>query len=116
MKKKHEKIEMKSTKLDILKLILILVIIFFGFYFFINYQKKKYEKELEFINSNYSSVKAKIVNRSTYKSNTLTVVYQVNGVNYKESKVVNSNDIKIGDSIMIKYSNLNPELIIIDIE
>jgi hypothetical protein len=113
-KKSFDKPKFNPTKRDYFNLILVLGFFFTFFYLIINYLSKKYNEEVEFINSNCSFVKAKVVDKSVYKSQTLTVEYEVNGVRYKESDVFQNNDIEIGDSIIIKYSKVKPELIIIE--
>lgn len=97
------------------KLFVIISTICFFLYFVISYLNNEEENELKYINSNYSVIKAKIVSKSTYKIWTLTVEYEVENIKYRESCGVNNNNLKVGDSIWIKYSKTKPNLIIIEI-
>ena len=113
-KKSFDKPKFNPTKRDYFNLILLFVFIFTFFYLFMNYLSKKNNEEVEFINSNCSFVKAKVVDKTTFKGHFLTVEYEVNGIRYKESDGFNKKGIEIGDSIIIKYSKVKPELIIIE--
>jgi hypothetical protein len=104
----------KIEKKEWFKLFVLISTICLIFYFYISYQNHKQESVLKYINSNYSLIKAKIVSRSTYKIWTITVEYKVKNTRYRESRAVNNNNLKVGDSIWIKYSNMKPNLIIID--
>lgn len=106
----------KIKKSDYLKLFFIIFAIVVFFVFLIKHMRESTVKENKFVESNYTLTKAKIIDKSTYKIWTLTVEYEVNKVKYKESKVVINNNLKVGDSIWIKYSNAKPNLIIIDLE
>jgi len=114
MKKQNKPKEVKPTKKDYLKLVLLFSIIFFVFYIFIKNLSSVRKEEIEFINTNCSYVKAKVVNKSIYKGRSLIVVYKVNGVKYREVPYGFNNDTEVGDSIIIKYSKVNPKLIIVD--
>jgi len=97
------------------KLFIVFIIIFGAFIFFVRFWREVKKDEIKFIESDYGFIKAKIVDKSTYKSWTLTVEYVVNNKKYVESEAVINNSLNVGDSIWIKYSKLNPKLIIIDL-
>jgi len=97
------------------KLFIAFLLLFGPFVLFLKYSREEELKEIKFIESNYRLVKAKIVRKSTYKGWTLTVEYSINNKKYRESDGVTSNSLKVGDSIWIKYSKSNPDLINIDL-
>ncbi|QSB26478.1 hypothetical protein [Flavobacterium sp. CLA17] len=113
---KLKPVKVEWTTRGVLKLLIAFIILFGAFALFLEYSWKSNKKEVKFIESDYSYVKAKITNKSTYKTWTLTVAYKVGDKTYKESEAVRNNSLKIGDSIWIKYSNTKPNLIIIDLQ
>ncbi len=113
-KKSFDKPKFNPTKRDYFNLILVLGFFFMFFYFLFNFIAKIRKERIDFINFDYGFVKAKIVDKSVYKGKSLTVVYKVNGLTYKESWGFDNYDYEIGDSIIIKYSKVKPELIIIE--
>jgi hypothetical protein len=127
MKEKSiENTKFKPTKRDYLNLLLFFVFLFVFFYFLINYILAARKEDIKLINSNYGFVKAKIAYKTVYKGKSLTVEYVVNGVKHRESVLNAIKDressssniykLEVGDSILVKYSKTNPELIMIDLK
>ncbi len=74
---------------------------------------KQREKEIEFINKDFSLTRGIITGKSVHKGRHVTVKYKVGEKYYEDSDGFNENDkVEEGDSVYVKYSKLKPELMI----
>lgn len=107
----QQKLSLKDRIYVILTLLVIVSFIFIGVYFL----RLKNRGEDDFVNSDFTLTKAKVIDKSTYKSWTLTVQYRYKDKIYECTDGVKNNSLKVGDSLWVKVSNKNPELIIVEL-
>lgn len=110
---KNKKQTTETTTKDYVKLAFIFLGIIFVFIFFISRNMKSKEQEIEYIKKDFTEIRGIIIEKSLYKGKSITIKYLVNGIYYIESDGFSKKlEKKEGDSISIKYSNQNPELMI----
>ncbi|PHK14397.1 hypothetical protein VF12_40945 [Nostoc linckia z15] len=94
------------------KLLTLLGFIFFFMAFFYLADRCRQE-DIRDINTNPAYTKGIVIKKTTYKGRHIRIKYFVGGKQYIESAGFEEDDnIEVGDSIALKYSINNPELII----
>ncbi len=89
---------------------LIVVVVFLLVF---NYINKLRVSEVNTINEDFSLSKGIVIDKSVYKGRTIRVKYFINGRQYIGSDGISESDkVMIGDTIAIKYSLRNHELMI----
>ena len=82
-------------------------------YFIATGLRNKELENINYINQNFIVTKGIITKKSVHKGRHIRVKYIVNGKLYEDSDGFNENDkIEEGDSVFVKYSKTNPELMI----
>lgn len=94
------------------KLLMLLVIVA-AFACFFYFMERKRKEDILLINRDFGYAKGIVVKKTTYKGRHIRIKYFVGENEYVESAgIEENNNIDVGDSILVKYSHKNPELII----
>lgn len=98
---------------DKIKVFSILVLLMFGIYYIYKYLEKRRLEDIEYINKDFKITNGIVIRKSVQKGNHLWVKYIVNKKEYIESDGYSEfQKFNIGDSVMVKYSVSNPNLMI----
>lgn len=93
-----------------LVMMFVVVIVFSGIFYFIDKMRRE---KLNTINEDFNLSYGVVVNKSAYKGRSIRVKYFVNGKEFIESDGISEDDnVNVGDTITIKYSQQNPKLMI----
>jgi len=103
----------KPTTIDYIKLTVILFLILAFFVWLTMYLTEEKGNEIQYVKEDYTTTRGIITKISLYKGKSVRIKYLVNGKIYEKSDGMGKKlDKKEGDSITLKYSNKNPELMV----
>jgi hypothetical protein len=89
-----------------------------GLYWVANKADNDIKERIDTVNESYEYSKGKIVDFKSYKGHSVNVRYKINNITYDFSGKWDKNPKGLGenDSIRFRYSKVNPELIITELE